>query len=198
MVNYQREMQRVLEEITPGEPLLLHACCGPCASAVLERLGRHFTVWVYYCNPNIDSAGEYARRREALAKLVAEMPLQWPARLLEDVYAPAGFAGAVAGLEEAPEGGARCLACFALRLGQAARRAKALGIRRLATTLTVSPHKNAGQVNRAGEAAAGEAGLLWLPANFKKADGYRRSIELSNQYGLYRQDYCGCVYSQRN
>ena len=193
--NYNREMEAEIAALEGRRPtLLLHSCCGPCSSAVLERLREHFRVTVLYYNPNIEPEAEYLHRRaeqERLLKILGPdigwMPCDY------DHGAFAAFAPAMAG---EPEGGKRCLACFALRLNETAAQAKQHGFEYFTTTLSVSPHKNAENVNRAGEAAARQSGVKYLYADFKKKNGYLRSLQLSAEYGLYRQNYCGCLYSK--
>lgn len=197
--NYNRELEEVLSRLeksgeTPS--LLLHACCAPCSSAVLERLSRYFRISILYYNPNISPEEEYQKRRAELARLVASLPTGNPITLLPCGYDGAAFAEVAKGLENAPEGGARCMRCFRLRLRRAAEEAKRLGFDYFTTTLSISPLKNARALNEIGEAVGEELGVRHLPADFKKKDGYKRSLELSREYGLYRQDYCGCVYSQ--
>lgn len=193
MENYQLVMERLLREVPAGRPLLLHACCGPCASAVLERLCPHFAVTVFYYNPNIMPADEYVRRRDTLLELLDKMRGQYQIGFMEGGYDVDAFRAAAKGLEDEPEGGARCTACFGLRLSETARQAAASGFEWFASTLSVSPHKDAARLNTAGQNAAEAHGVRYLVSDFKKKDGYRRSIELSRQYGLYRQDYCGCM-----
>ena len=195
--NYHHEMLQILAQATPGEALLLHACCGPCSSAVLERLGRVFAVTLLYANPNIWPPEEYARRRDEQLSLLARLPLVYPVRFVEEEYDHEAFLAAVQGLEAESEGGARCEQCFRLRLASAARHAQELGIRRFTTTLSVSPHKNAALLSALGEETAAAQGLVYLPSDFKKENGYLRSQQLSEEYGLYRQDYCGCEFSAR-
>ncbi len=196
MENGQLLMEQAMQQIPAGTPLLLHVCCAPCATTALERLGSHFSLVLAYYNPNIMPREEHERRYQALRRLVQLAETAWPLQLEEERYDPASFLQAARGMEGEPEGGARCEACFALRLRKAAEKAADMGITNLATTLTVGPRKDAGVINRVGRAAAAERGLLWLPADFKKKDGYRRSVELSRLYGLYRQHYCGCIYSR--
>lgn len=172
--------------------LLLHSCCGPCSTAVLESLLPHFDVDILFFNPNIRPREEYERRAETQREVLQKMPLSRPVGLTVCEYDPSVFEKAARGLEDEPEGGGRCLVCFRLRLSETARRARELGYDGFATTLSVSPHKNAEALNAAGARAAEEFGIPYLPANFKKNDGYRRSVELSRLYGLYRQNYCGC------
>lgn len=191
--NYQLELDALLSRLEGRPRLLLHSCCGPCSSYVLEYLTRYFEVCLSYYNPNIQPREEYELRLENQLKVLERIP--------GVTLAPCGYDGgaydeAVRGLENEPEGGARCTECFALRLDFAARVAKRLGCDYFATTLTVSPHKDAQRINAIGEALAGKYGVKWLPADFKKRDGYKRSIELSREFGLYRQNYCGCLYSK--
>ena len=199
--NYQRELDMVLSGIGAGEhpALMLHACCAPCSSYVLEYLKSHCAITLYYYNPNISSEEEYRKRLEEVRRLIGEYNAALPGpdiRLLEGVWEPERFFEAVRGLEDEPEGGKRCEACFRLRLAETLARAEEAGSDYFTTTLTISPLKNAELLNEIGEELAGTS-LCWLPSDFKKRDGYKRSIELSHRYGLYRQDYCGCVYSKR-
>ena len=194
--NYDREMEAEIAALGGRKPkLLLHSCCGPCSSAVLERLTEHFDVTVLYYNPNIEPESEYRHRLSEQERLLSLLPGHIP--LLPCEYDHEAFEAFAPGMADAPEGGDRCLACFALRLDYIARRAGELGFEYFTTTLSVSPHKNAEQVNRTGEAAGRKAGVKYLYADFKKRNGYLRSLQLSKEYGLYRQDYCGCRYSER-
>ncbi len=199
-VNYEREMEAVLARLAgAGErpALLLHACCAPCSSAVLERLAAHFAVTVLYYNPNIDPPGEYRRREAELERFVRDAG--WAAqgvRVVEEPYDPAEFDAAAAGLEREPERGARCTACYRLRLTRAAQYAAAHGFAWFCSTLSISPQKDPVRLNDIGEALAAQYGVRWLPSEFRKKDGYKRSLALSAEYGLYRQDYCGCRYSR--
>jgi len=194
-VNYQRRLEEVLERERGSRPrLLLHCCCAPCSSYVLEYLREHFEIDLFFYNPNIAPAAEFDHRRQELWRLADEMGLG--GQRVAPPYDPQEFLNAAAGLEDAPEGGARCRRCFELRLGRAAREAAARGCRYFATTLTLSPLKNAQLLNAIGEEMGRRYGVAWLWSDFKKRDGYKRSLVLSQQYGLYRQDYCGCVFSQ--
>ena len=176
-----------------GKPsLLLHSCCGPCSSAVLERLISHFSVTVFFYNPNILPFEEYEKRLSEQRRLLREMG---DIPLLEGAYEPQRFLSIAQGFEHEPEGGARCERCFALRMKETARICKKEGYDLFTTTLTVSPHKNARQVNTAVEQAAKAAGVAALPADFKKRGGYLRSLTLSREHGLYRQSFCGCPFS---
>lgn len=199
-VNYQKELDRILAALPQdGEPptLFLHACCAPCSSYVLEYLSRYFSITLFYYNPNISPAPEYEHRVEEARRLVREMPFVHPVTVEEGRYDPQEFFAAARGLEDAPEGGERCFACYRLRLRETARLAAELGFDWFCTTLSISPLKNAEKLNEIGEEAAAEFGVRWLPSDFKKREGFKRSIVLSEKYGLYRQNYCGCVYSRR-
>ena len=197
--NYQKEMERITKSFAPGDKprLLLHSCCAPCSSAVLETVAPHFALTVYYYNPNIAPREEYQKRVDEQKRLLLQMPLPEPVNFLEGSYEPDCFLQAVKGLEMVPEGGARCEICFRLRLQKVAEAAKEGGFDFFTTTLTVSPLKNAPLLNQIGEEMAAKYGVRWLPSDFKKKEGYKRSITLSHQYGLYRQDYCGCAFSKR-
>lgn len=191
--NYQLELDKLLSHLEGRPRLLLHSCCGPCSSYVLEYLAQYFEVYLSYYNPNIQPKAEYELRLANQLKVLSHMP---GVTLVPCEYDGEAYAGAVAGLESEPEGGARCTRCFELRLDFAARECKRLGCGFFSTTLTVSPHKDAQRINAIGEALAEKYGVKWLPGDFKKRDGYRRSIELSHEFGLYRQNYCGCLYSK--
>lgn len=193
--NYQLTMENALRKIPEGTKLVLHSCCGPCSSSVLEQLAAHFEVTLLYYNPNIWPKEEYIRRRDEQQEVLKKLPIKHPVHFVELPYKEEEFLAVAAGLEAEPEGGSRCAACFALRLGQAAAFARRQGINWLTTTLTVSPHKNAALLNKIGEKAAEENGVHFLPSDFKKKNGYKRSLELSEEYGLYRQEYCGCEFS---
>ena len=190
--NYQKELDGVIGGLTGRPRILLQSCCGPCSSYVLEYLTRHFDVTVLYYNPNIRPEAEYEKRLETLKQLLAAMPMDHPPVLVEPGWRGGEFAQAAKGLENEPEGGARCAVCFRLRLEETARQAAAGGYDFFGTTLTVSPHKNAPLINTIGEELGEKYGVKWLPSDFKKRDGYLRSIQLSKEYGLYRQEYCGC------
>ncbi len=197
--NYSKELENILKELKrTGEvpTLLLHACCAPCSSYVLEYLSRWFSISILYYNPNIAPEGEYEKRKAELERLVSSMPLEHPVTLLPCEYDGGDFQEASKGFEDAPEGGERCLRCFRLRLRRAAEEASRRGFDYFTTTLSISPLKNAAALNRIGEEVGKELGVKHLPADFKKKDGYKRSLTLSKEYGLYRQDYCGCVYSK--
>ncbi|MBQ8507732.1 MAG: biotin--[Clostridia bacterium] len=196
--NYQIEMEREIARLKREcrRPVLaLHSCCAPCSSAVLERLNEAFELVVFYYNPNISPEAEFIHRSEEQKRLVKEMPLEG-ARVVEGEYDPQTFYEAVRGHEHDPEGGERCGICFELRLRKTAEFARQIGAEYFTTTLSISPLKDSKRLNAIGEALAAEFGLRYLVSDFKKKDGYRRSCALSEEYGLYRQDFCGCVFSK--
>lgn len=191
-VNYDKLMQEELRGAR-DKRLLLHSCCAPCSSHCLSELSPQIGVTVLYYNPNLDCAEEYEKRKREQIRFLRETGL---ADFLDCDYAPEEYLAAVRGLEEEKEGGARCAVCFRLRLERTAREAKARGFDYFATTLTVSPLKNAKLINTIGFAVAEEVGVKYLPSDFKKRGGYLHSVRLSEKYGLYRQDYCGCAFSK--
>ena len=198
-VNYGRMLDEKLTELTrTGErpTLLLHACCAPCSSHTLLYLHSNFRITLYFYNPNIAPEEEYLYRRDELLRLVKELGLDIP--VIDEAYDPAPFYALAKGLEDLPERGERCQRCIALRLRAAGTKAAELGADYFTTTLTISPHKDAAFINCCGGEVAEECGVAYLFSDFKKHDGYKHSIELSHQYSLYRQDYCGCVYSRIN
>lgn len=197
--NYQKELSALLDSLPAGgtPKLLLHSCCGPCSSYVLEYLSRYFNITLLYYNPNIQPEEEFRKRLDCQKELLQKMELERPVKLMECNWRGEEFEKAVRGLEGEPEGGARCTVCFNLRLEETARLANEMGFDYFCTTLTLSPHKDAERINRIGAALAEKYGVKWLPSDFKKRDGYKRSIELSEKYGLYRQNWCGCRYSKR-
>ena len=192
-VNYQLELDKIVSRLEGRPTLLLHSCCGPCSSYVLEYLTQYFEVYLSYYNPNIQPRSEYDKRLENQKLVLKHIP---GVTLVECGYDGEAYNAAVAGLESEPEGGARCTECFRLRLDFAAREAARLECEYCCTTLSVSPHKDAQRINALGYEICAKYGVKWLPGDFKKRNGYKRSIELSNEYGLYRQDYCGCLYSK--
>lgn len=201
--NFQKEMEKVMNGEARGKRLLLHACCAPCSSACLEKLRTFFSITVFYYNPNITLSEEYAYRLAEEKRLIEAMNgagqslgEAYPISILEGKYEPERYLSLVKGYEKVQEGGSRCELCFRLRLGESARVAKENGFDYFTTTLTISPLKNAAMLNAIGEQVAKEYDVMWLPSDFKKKDGYKRSIELSKEYDLYRQDYCGCVFSK--
>ena len=198
--NYQRELEAVIKENESKSRvprLLLHSCCAPCSSYVLEYLSDYFEITVFYYNPNISPAEEYEKRAAEQQHLIRELPAKHPITLVVGAYEPERFYAVSRGLETVPEGGERCFRCYRLRLEAAAEMAAEGGFDYFATTLTISPLKNAGKLNEIGEELSQIYKVEHLPSDFKKKNGYRRSVELSAEYGLYRQNYCGCVFSKR-
>lgn len=198
--NYQKELDRLLEGIekegrTPR--LFLHSCCAPCSSYVLEYLSRYFEITVFFYNPNISPAEEYEKRVEEIRRMIGEMEFVHPVKLVEGEYDPQVFFRMAKGMEHIPEGGERCFGCYRLRMEEAARLAKEGNYDYFTTTLSISPLKNAQKIYEIGEELAEIYQVSHLPSDFKKKNGYKRSIELSGEYELYRQDYCGCVFSKR-
>lgn len=198
--NYQKLLEETIRSLegSPRKTLLLHACCAPCSSYVLEYLTEFFDITLFYYNPNISPEAEYWKRVEEVKRLLSEMPLKSPVRFLEGKYDPESFTAMAKGLETVPEGGERCFKCYRLRLEEAAIAAKEGGFDYFTTTLSISPHKNAQKLNETGEELSERYGVPYLYSDFKKRNGYKRSIELSAVYKLYRQNYCGCVFSKMN
>lgn len=194
--NYQLMLDKIIAQNNNNIPsLLLHSCCGPCSSYVLEYLTKHFDITVFFYNPNIYPEAEYFKRLDTQKQLLERMSFVNPVSLIEGEYDPENYLAAVRGQEEYREGGARCSTCFTLRLDKTAELAKSKGFDYFATTLTVSPHKNAQIINTLGYDLSEKYDVHWLPSDFKKREGYKRSIELSKQYDLYRQEYCGCSFA---
>lgn len=199
MLNYQKEMEKILTRITKEQKvprLLLHSCCAPCSSYVLEYLSEFFEITIFYYNPNISPESEYRKRVEEQRRLISELPVKYPVSFAEGNYDHPKFLELSKGLEAVPEGGERCFKCYRLRLTEAARTAKEGGYDYFTTTLSISPLKKADKLNEIGGELAEQYGVPYLFSDFKKRNGYKRSIELSREYGLYRQDYCGCGYSK--
>ena len=197
--NYAKELERLIQKLQQEgrvPRLLLHACCAPCSSAVLEYLSQYFAITLLYYNPNIAPLEEYQKREAELRRLVSQMKFTHPVELLPCQYDGQAFVQAARGLEGEPEGGKRCEACFRLRLRYTAQEAARLRFDYYTTTLSISPMKNAPLLNQLGEEIGREFGVAHLPSDFKKKDGYKRSVQLSKEYDLYRQDYCGCAFSK--
>lgn len=199
-INYQKMLDNIVCDIQKnGETptLLLHCCCAPCSSYVLEYLSQYFKITVYYYNPNIFPKEEFEKRAEELKRLVSALPVKNPVEYIEGNYDESEFFDAVRGYEDITEGGERCFHCYRLRLESTARLAAEKEFDYFTTTLSISPYKNAQKLNE----ISCEVGTIYnvkaLPADFKKREGYKRSVQLSAEYGLYRQDYCGCVFSKR-
>ena len=215
-MNYQKKLDELLTNITNKPSLLLHACCGPCSSYVLEYLYKYFDITVFYYNPNIYPQEEYQRRLAELRKLYEVFPpaLEGKVKVVEEAYDPEDFYKAVGtranpDLAQEPEKGERCRRCYSFRLRRAFEYAAAGNYDYFCTTLSISPFKDAEKLNVIGEQLEGEAAAVgangsspkiprWLPSDFKKKGGFKRSLEISAEYGMYRQDYCGCIYSKNN
>lgn len=197
MQNYQRLLDKELERLGWVKKLLLHVCCAPCSSYVLEYLSEYFEITVLFYNPNISEKAEFEKRLAEEQRLVSEMPLKNPVSIIGCDYIPDEFFAAVKGLENEREGGRRCYECYRLRLAKAADMAKEIGADYFTTTLSISPLKNAEWLNEIGAEESERVGVPYLFSDFKKKNGYKRSIELSEQYKLYRQNFCGCVFSKR-
>lgn len=196
--NYQKELDATIAGLHGEVPtLLLHSCCAPCSSYVLEYLSQYFSITLFYYNPNIYPPAEYEHRVEEQQRLIRSLPAIHPISFCSGPYDFERFYAAAHGMEDLPEGRERCFACYELRLREAAEKAKALHLDYFTTTLSISPLKNAEKLNEIGERLAVEYGISYLNSDFKKKGGYQRSIELSHEYGLYRQDYCGCIFSRR-
>ncbi len=196
-VNFNAVMEKELQELQSKglkPKLLLHSCCAPCSSAVIERLKEYFNLTVYYYNPNLDTQEEFDKRVKEQVRICEIFGVGF----IDAGYDKTSFNRLAVGLESEKEGGARCAKCFSLRLLQSARVAKELGYEYFTTTLSISPLKDAVKLNAVGESAQNEYGVKFLKADFKKKGGYLRSIELSKEYGLYRQNYCGCEFSKHN
>ena len=198
--NYQKELDRLLDDLAGAEKvptLLLHSCCAPCSSYVLAYLSPFFRITDLYYNPNIEPFAEYEKRADELERLIREMPLPNPVSFIRAPYDPAVFHEAVKGMEDLPEGGERCFKCYELRMREAAKMARDGGFDYFTTTLSISPLKNARKINEIGERLEAVYHVRHLPSDFKKKNGYARSVELSGEYGLYRQNFCGCIFSKR-
>lgn len=197
-INYQNELDKILSDIERAgtvPSLLLHSCCAPCSSYVLEYLSRYFKITVFYYNPNIYPEEEFYKRRTEQERVIAELPAENPISFIGTEHMSDEFYKAVKGLEHIREGGERCFACYRLRLEASAAAAKDMGADFFTTTLSISPMKNATKLNEIGGELADKYGMRYLFSDFKKRNGYKRSTELSREYGIYRQNYCGCVFS---
>ena len=198
--NYQRELDEVIaKHQKAGEvpTLFLHSCCAPCSSYVLEYLSDFFRITVFYYNPNIYPDEEYHKRVEEQKAFIAKLPTKYPVRFVEGNFDKERFYQMAKGMEDIPEGGERCFGCYELRLREAAAYARERNMDYFTTTLSISPLNNAGKLNEIGQALGAEYGVTYLVSDFKKKNGYKRSVELSREYEMYRQDYCGCVYSKQ-
>lgn len=196
-VNYQRKLDELLKTISEPPRLLLHCCCAPCSSYVLEYLSEFFDITCFFYNPNISPQAEFDKRAMELERLISAQPHKYPVSLVVKKYNSEEFFAAVKGLEKIKEGGERCFKCYRLRLEAAAKYAKEYNFDYFCSTLSISPLKNAQKLNEIGEELSEMYKIPHLPNDFKKKGGYKRSVELSAEYDLYRQNYCGCVFSKQ-
>lgn len=192
-MNYNEEMKKIINTFDSKKKLLLHSCCGPCSSSVIERLKEYFDITVLYYNPNIEPEEEYYKRKNEQIRLLKELEVDF----LDIDYLNEEYHNKITGFESEPENGLRCPLCYELRMEKTAKIAKEKNFDYFCTTLTVSPHKPSKIINEIGLNLQEKYAILYLLSDFKKEDGYKRSIELSKEYNLYRQDYCGCLYSKR-
>lgn len=200
-INYQKQLDKIIDEIQKNNEtptLLLHSCCAPCSSYVLEYLSQYFKITIFYYNPNISPEEEYKKRVEEQKRLISQLPTKNPVSFIEGEYIPQDFYNMAKGMEDLKEGGERCFKCYRLRLEKTAKLAKEQEFDYFTTTLSISPYKNAPKLNEIADELSEIYSVKNLPADFKKKEGYKRSIQLSSEYNLYRQNYCGCVYSKRD
>lgn len=196
-INYQKLTDKVIDDFGERVPrLLLHSCCAPCSSYTLEYLANYFEITVLYYNPNISPKEEFEKRFAEQKRLIESMPAKHKITLIKGEYNYEDFEKIARGFEDVPEGGERCFRCYRLRLSRAAELAREKGFDYFCTTLSISPLKNSQKINEIGYELEKEYGVAWLPSDFKKREGYKRSIELSREYNLYRQNFCGCIYSK--
>lgn len=199
-INYQKVLDETIERIQKEDrvpTLLLHSCCAPCSSYCLEYLSNYFSITIFYYNPNIYPEEEYSKRVVEQKRFIGQLPAKHPITFLEGKYDKERFYEMAKGLEHCKEGGERCFRCYELRLRESAEAAKLHGMDYFTTTLSISPLKNSAKLNEIGEMLSKEYGVSYLSSDFKKKNGYKRSVELSQEYGMYRQYYCGCVYSKQ-
>ena len=196
-MNYDKEMTKIIDTISEPKKLLLHSCCAPCSSACIERLTNFFDITILYYNPNIEPYEEYLKRKKEEIRFIKEYPNIHKLDIIDCDYDNDLFLNIATGLEEEPERGKRCLKCYNLRMEYTAKKAKELGYDYFATTLTLSPLKDSQVLNKIGYALSKKYDISYLPSDFKKQNGYKRSIELSKEYNLYRQNFCGCKYSRK-
>lgn len=198
--NYQKRLEetiRLHQEKNSVPTLLLHSCCAPCSSYCLEYLSEYFKITVFYYNPNIYPEEEYGKRVEEQRRFIERLPVKHRISFVEGAYDKERFYQMAKGLEDVKEGGERCFLCYELRLRESAKLAEQMGMDYFTTTLSISPLKNAEKLNEIGECIAKEYDVSYLSSDFKKKNGYQRSVELSEQYGMYRQNYCGCIFSKK-
>lgn len=196
-INYDKEMTNIISKLESPKKVLLHSCCAPCSSACIERLTPYFDITILYYNPNIEPYDEYIKRKNEEIRFIREYPNINKLDIIDCDYDNEKFLDIAKGLEDEPERGKRCLKCYNLRMEYTANKAKELGYDYFATTLTLSPLKDSQVLNNIGYAISKRVGILYLPSDFKKQNGYKRSIELSKEYNLYRQNFCGCKYSKK-
>lgn len=198
-INYQKELDKITDSLNGDVPkLFLHSCCAPCSSYTLEYLSNYFDITVYYFNPNISPKAEFDKRYAEQKRLIEALPSKHTIKLVCGEYDYNDFLKIAKGYEDVPEGGERCFRCYRMRLESTAKLAKEQGFDYFCTTLSISPLKNSQKINEIGYEVAEKYGIKWLPSDFKKKEGYKRSIELSREYQLYRQNFCGCVFSKEN
>lgn len=198
-INFQKELDKLItkqQEIGVVPTLLLHSCCAPCSSYVIEYLSQYFHVTVFYYNPNIGELEEYSRRATEQKRLISQLPTKYPVHFIEGIYDSENYYNQVKGLELCKEGGERCFICYEMRLSETAKVAKEGNYNYFTTTLSISPLKNSAKLNEIGHQLGEEVGVEYLLSDFKKKEGYKRSLELSKEYDLYRQNYCGCIFSK--
>lgn len=198
--NYQKELEKTIsihEKAGEVPVLLLHSCCAPCSSYCLEYLSQYFSITIFYYNPNISNIEEYRKRVTEQKRLIKELPVKHKISFIEGEYNPSIFFENIKGYENIPEGGERCFRCYELRIRECGRIAKEKGFDYFTTTLSISPLKNAQKLNEIGKEVSKEIGVKYLYSDFKKKEGYKRSIVLSQEYNLYRQNYCGCIFSKK-
>ena len=197
-INYQKQLDKIIQNLGDKVPtLLLHSCCAPCSSYCIEYLSQHFNITVLYYNPNIYPETEYEKRKAEQKRLIGEMKTKYPVKMLDCDFESEKFYEMANGLEDCRECGERCFKCYRLRLEKTSQEARKYGFDYFTTTLTISPLKNAEKINEIGIELSEEYDVDWLPSDFKKREGYKRSIELSKVHNLYRQNYCGCVFSRK-
>lgn len=197
-INYDIKLDEIIKNLNFKPKLLLHSCCAPCSSACIERLTNFFDITIIYYNPNIEPYEEYLKRKEEEIRFINNFKTNNKLDMIDCDYDNSKYHEIVKGLEDLAEGGLRCHKCYRLRLKYTAKKAKELNYDYFSTTLTLSPYKNSQVLNKIGEELEKEYNIKYLYSDFKKKDGYKRSIELSKEYNLYRQNYCGCIYSKRN
>ena len=196
-INYDKEMTKIISSLNSHKKLLLHSCCAPCSSACIERLTPYFDITILYYNPNIEPLEEYEKRKNEEIRFIKEYPNIHKLDIIDCDYDNDKFLQIAKGLENEPERGKRCLKCYNLRMEYTALKAKELGYDYFATTLTLSPLKDSQVLNKIGYALSKKHNIAYLPSDLKKQNGYKRSIELSKEYNLYRQNFCGCIYSKK-